>query len=147
MLAFSVPAGAVVALATLVAFVLARGLGGVSTGSARSAAVVSLFVTALAVLVVLVRPLRSWHLALVLAMAGGGVLATSVPLARRVFDLTLPSRALLLDDLVVAVPCAVVVLALLPVVRRRAAVSRRGERRRRADGRSSREHRGPRGAP
>lgn len=110
---FALPAGLGAATATLVTYTIARGPQHAPATMAKTAAAASLFIVAILVLALLARPLRSWRLLLVLAMAGGGVLATAVPLSRRVFAFSIPPTRLLVVVLVVVLPVAGVLMALL----------------------------------
>jgi len=110
---FALPAGLGAAAATLVTYTLARGPQHAPSLMAKTAAAASLFVVAIIVLALLARPLLPWRLFLVLLMAGGGILATAVPMSRRVFAFSIPPTRLLVVVLLVALPVAAVLLALL----------------------------------
>ncbi|MDO9398741.1 MAG: HAD-IC family P-type ATPase, partial [Herbiconiux sp.] len=86
-LSFSVPAGLVAAAAILASFAVLRAW--VPLAEARSLATVTLFLVSLWVLCVLARPLTSWRLGMVAAVAVAFVLAFVVPLARDFFALQL----------------------------------------------------------
>ncbi len=112
---FSLPAGAVAAVATWLVYLYAR--GGSRTGvtsaqlaDARSAATITLLGIGLVVLVVVSRPLRPWKVGLAAAMAAlyGWLLA--VERARDYFELTLPDA-----EVWVASGVAVVVAAMLVI--------------------------------
>jgi cation-transporting ATPase E len=80
---------------------------------AKTAAAASLFIITIVVLALLARPLLPWRLLLVLLMGGGGVLTAVVPLSRRLFAFSIPPTRLLIAVLVVALPVAGLLVALL----------------------------------
>ncbi len=90
-LRFALPTGLVAAVATLVAYVLARAQDDVSLEQARTVAVITLFLVALWVLVILARPLNAWRVALVATMGAAFVGALAIPWVRDYFELVLPS--------------------------------------------------------
>jgi cation-transporting ATPase E len=110
---FALPAGLGAAAAALATYAIARGPQHAPASMARTSAAASLFVIAIVVLALLARPLLPWRLVLVLLMAGGGVLATAVPLSRRVFAFSIPPTRLLVVVLVVVLPIAGILVALL----------------------------------
>jgi len=110
---FAIPAGTGAAVATLAAYSIARWPQHASTPAAKMAATAALFAIAVLVLALLARPLDPWRLALVVTMAGLGVLATVVPLSRRIFAFSIPPLSLLVTVALVVVPVAVVLLVLL----------------------------------
>ena len=89
-LAFTVPAGAVVATVTLLTYLVARGPTHATTAQARTAATLGLVAIGLAVLVLVARPLNRAKAVLVGCMAGGAALTWAVPVSRRVFSLEWP---------------------------------------------------------
>jgi cation-transporting ATPase E len=90
-LRFAVPAGVVAAVTTFVSFQMARSQDGVTPVQARTVAVITLFLVALWVLVILSRPLNAWRIGLILAMAAMFVGALTIPWFADYFDLDLPS--------------------------------------------------------
>lgn len=90
-LRFTIPAGAIAAVSTLTSFLLVKDELG--TDQARTVAVITLFVVALWVLVILCRPFKAWKVALVAGMALAFVATLAVPGLRDYFDLPLPSAA------------------------------------------------------
>jgi cation-transporting ATPase E len=125
---FSLPAGAIAAVATWLVYLYARGGSGreitaSQLADARSAATITLLGIGLVVLVVVSRPLRPWKVGLAAAMAGlyGWLLA--VERARNYFELTLPDAKVwvasavavtVAGTLVVGVPRLVPGLRMLP---------------------------------
>jgi cation-transporting P-type ATPase E len=95
-LRFSIPAGAVTAVAVLLSYAGARALNS-DPDESRVAAVVTVMMVSLAVLVTQARPLRAWKMGLVAAMAGLFVAAFLVPGVSHFFALDdwPPSAALL----------------------------------------------------
>ena len=120
---FALPAGLGAAAGTLATYIVARGPQHAPAPMAKTAAAASLFIIAIVVLALLARPLLPWRLLLVSLMAGGGVVATAVPLSRRVFAFSIPPTHLLVVVLLVALPIAGVLVALLknsrPILRSR----------------------------
>ena len=110
---FALPAGLGAAAATLATYTITRGPQHAPASIAKTTAAASLFIVAILVLALLARPLLPWRLFLVLLMAGGGVLATAVPLSRRVFAFSIPPTRLLLVVLIVVLPVAGILVALL----------------------------------
>jgi cation-transporting ATPase E len=90
-LRFAIPAGFVAAVATLVAYQMARSQDDVTLPEARTIAVVTLFLVALWVLVILSRPLNAWRIGLIVAMAAAFVGALEIPWVADYFELDLPS--------------------------------------------------------
>ncbi len=89
-LRFAIPTGLVAAVATLVAYLIARTRSDISLEQSRTIAVIVLFLVGLWVLVILARPLNAWRLALVAAMGLAFVGALTIPFVRDYFDLVLP---------------------------------------------------------
>ena len=112
-LRFALPAGLGAAAVTLTTYIISRGPLHAPSSTAKTAAAASLFIVAIVVLALLARPLLPWRLVLVLLMAGGGVLATVVPLSRRVFAFSIPPTRLLVVVLVVVLPVVCMLVALL----------------------------------
>ena len=94
-LTFTLPAGAVVAMVTLLTYLVARGPAHATTAQARTAATLALVAIGLAVLVLVARPLNKAKAILVGCMAGGAVLIWSLPVSRRLFSLVWPPTAAL----------------------------------------------------
>lgn len=120
-LLFAIPVGLVSGCATLAAFLVARGLGGVTVAQARTVATWSLLVLGLVVLVLVARPLRPLRVLLVIAMAGGGALVSAVPWFRQLFALLPPTlTAVAWATLVVgvSVPFIFISLAVAPSLAR-----------------------------
>src|SRR6056297_225524 len=86
-LRFSIPAGVVAGTATLVAYEWALHVSDIELDEARTLATVTLLAIGLVVLAVASRPLRSWKLALVLAMGAGYGVTFLVPWLRDYFRL------------------------------------------------------------
>ena len=86
-LRFAVPAGIACAAATFSAYIIARLTPGSSLVADRTTAVITLSATALWVLALVARPYTWWRIALVAAIAGGIVLALTIPVSRTFFDL------------------------------------------------------------
>jgi cation-transporting ATPase E len=112
-LGFALPAGLGAAAATLATYIVTRGPLHAPASMAKTAAAASLFIITIVVLALLARPLLPWRLLLVLLMGGGGVLTAVVPLSRRVFAFSIPPTRLLIAVLVVALPVAGLLVALL----------------------------------
>ncbi|MEP7060432.1 MAG: HAD-IC family P-type ATPase [Actinomycetota bacterium] len=87
---FAVPAGTLAAMATFLAYALAKGEPGVSLAGARTTAVMVLTWIGLLVLSIVAAPLQGWRLALVGAMAGLFVSAIAIPGSRSFFALEVP---------------------------------------------------------
>jgi cation-transporting ATPase E len=95
-LAFTGPAGAAAAAATLGSYALARVLDGVSPEPARTAAMLALLAVSLWVLGIAAGRAR-WRLALVPAMAAFLVPLLAIPQARATFAVQLPPAGVLLQ--------------------------------------------------
>ena len=89
-LTFAVPAGLATAPAVLASYALARAVAGVSTGQARTAALLTLLMVSGWVLILIARPLNAARVALVAGLAGAVAALFAVPFARDVFSLRLP---------------------------------------------------------
>ena len=89
-LRFSIPTGALAAIATFLTYTLATNAAGVTLEQARSAAVMTLTWIGLLVLSIVAAPLTPSRLALVWAMGGLAVLAFWWPAAESFFALELP---------------------------------------------------------
>jgi cation-transporting P-type ATPase E len=86
-LRFSIPAGVIAGSATLAAYEAALHVADLELDQARTLATVTLLAIGLVVLAVASRPLQSWKLGLVAAMAGGYVVVFLVPFLRDYFRL------------------------------------------------------------
>ena len=91
MLRFAIPTGVVAATSTFTAYLIARSQSDVSLEEARTVAVITLFLVALWVLVILARPLNLWRVALIGAMGALFLGALLIPWVRDYFALELPS--------------------------------------------------------
>jgi cation-transporting ATPase E len=98
-LRFAVPTGFVAGVATMTAYLVARRQGDLTIDQQRSVAVMTLFIVALWVLVILARPLNPWRLWMLLGVTGGFVIVLVVPALRDYFDLPVPSDAMTLAAL------------------------------------------------
>jgi cation-transporting ATPase E len=90
-LRFAIPAGLVAAATTFASFQMARSQDDVSAVQARTVAVITLFLVAMWVLVILSRPLNAWRIGLIVAMVALFVGALEIPWFADYFDLELPS--------------------------------------------------------
>jgi cation-transporting ATPase E len=108
-LRFALPAGTIVAIATFVAYWIARDRNNVSLNEARTTATIVLLVVGLAVLALLARPLTRAAIALVASMGAGVGLLFVLPGTRHFYALGLPPARSLVASAVVA---AIGVLAL-----------------------------------
>jgi len=90
-LRFAIPAGVVASATTFASFQMARSQDDVSSAEARTIAVLTLFLVALWVLVILSRPLNLWKTGLIVAMAAAFVGALTIPWVSDYFDLDLPA--------------------------------------------------------
>jgi cation-transporting ATPase E len=91
---FAIPAGALAAIATFLAYALVRDAPGVSLLEARTTAVMVLTWIGLLVLSIIAAPLNRWRLALIWSMAGLFLLALLLPFTETFFALQPP------DDLI-----------------------------------------------
>ena len=89
-LAFAVPAGIATAPAVLASYALARAAAGVSTGQARTAALLTLLAVSGWVLVLIARPLNAARAVLLASLAAAATLLFAVPFTRDLFGLQLP---------------------------------------------------------
>ncbi len=87
---FTVPTGALAAIATFLAYALARDETGVGLTGSRTTAVMVLTWIGLLVLSIVAAPLKGWRMALVWSMAGLFVAALTFPGAKTFFGLELP---------------------------------------------------------
>ncbi len=90
-LRFAIPAGVVAAATTFASFQMARSQDDVSSVQARTIAVITLFLVAMWVLVILSRPLNAWRIGLIAAMVALFVGALEIPWFADYFELELPS--------------------------------------------------------
>ncbi len=89
-LRFAIPTGSLAAIATFVAYTLAKNDPGVTLAQARTTAVMVLTFIGLLVLSILAAPLTRGRMALVWSMAGLFLLILKVPAARTFFALSVP---------------------------------------------------------
>jgi len=89
-LTFAIPAGIAVAPAVLASYALARTVAGVSTGQARTAALLTLLTVSGWVLILIARPLNAARVALIAGLAAAAALLFAIPFARDIFSLHLP---------------------------------------------------------
>jgi cation-transporting P-type ATPase E len=106
-IAFSVPAGVVTAVAVYASYAVARAED-LTVDQARSAATVATMVVGLRVLLLVARPLRPWKIGLAALMGGAFALIMVIPPLRRLFQLDLPAT-MLLQALAIGAAAAVVV--------------------------------------
>ncbi|MGQ4423287.1 HAD-IC family P-type ATPase [Streptomyces violaceoruber] len=88
-LRFAIPAGALAAAATSVAYLIARSVYDDNLDAETSAATLALFLTALWALAVIARPYTWWRVLLVLTMAVGFAVVLVVPYLQEFFQLKL----------------------------------------------------------
>jgi hypothetical protein len=93
---FAVPAGLVAAVATFVAYALARTAADVSPAEAQTTATTALMATSLALLALICLPMTFSRLALVVGMGVGYVLVLAIPVTRRFFALDAPPAIVIL---------------------------------------------------
>jgi cation-transporting ATPase E len=115
--AFSVPAGLITAIAVFIAYAVARAQD-VEADEARTAATVVAMVIGLGVLVIVARPLQPWKLALIATMGGLFALVMAIPSTRRFFQLDIPVENLV-ESILIGVAGAVAVVVVTRVVSRR----------------------------
>jgi magnesium-transporting ATPase (P-type) len=89
-LGFAVPSGTLAAVATFVAYMIARQANYLSSDQRRTVATLVLVTVGLWVLARLMRPLSSWRAVLLAAMIGAFALVLVVPQGRHFFALALP---------------------------------------------------------
>ncbi len=89
-LRFSVPAGALAAVASFFVYEIARRHDEVTLDEARTVATFTLLGVGLVILVVISRPLRPWKIGLAAAMAGSYMIVMVWPFARNYFELDAP---------------------------------------------------------
>jgi cation-transporting ATPase E len=89
-LRFSIPAGILAAIATLIAYAMALDVAEVSQAQARTAAVLTLTWVGFAVLTIVASPLDRWRLALIWSLVAGFVAVLAIPATRTFFALELP---------------------------------------------------------
>jgi cation-transporting ATPase E len=97
-----VPAGTIVAIATFVAYSLARDRQHLSLTDARTTATIVLLAVGMAVLALLARPLTPAAIALVASMTAGVVLLFVLPTTRSFYALGLPPARALVSAAVIA---------------------------------------------
>ena len=89
-LRFSVPAGALAAVASFFVYEIARRHDEVTLDEARTVATFTLLGVGLVILVVISRPLRPWKIGLAAAMGGSYMIVMVWPFARNYFELDAP---------------------------------------------------------
>jgi cation-transporting ATPase E len=89
-LRFTIPAGALAAVATFLGYVLAKNEAGISLAEAQTAATMVLIFIGFLILTVIAAPLTTWRLALVWAMPALFLVVMAVPAAREFFALYPP---------------------------------------------------------
>ncbi|WP_419925990.1 HAD-IC family P-type ATPase [Candidatus Poriferisocius sp.] len=89
-LRFSIPAGALAAVASFFVYEIARRHEEVTLPEARTVATFTLLGVGLVILVVISRPLRPWKIGLAAAMAGSYMVVMVWPWARKFFELDVP---------------------------------------------------------
>ncbi|MEU8382059.1 HAD-IC family P-type ATPase [Streptosporangium sp. NPDC048865] len=117
-LRLAVPAGIVCASAVYLSYWIAQS-GSATLAESRTAAVITLFVAAWWVLVLVARPYVWWRVVLVASMAGLFALALAVPFAREFFALTLGGPAAGLTAAGLGVAAGVVLTGVFMIVRSR----------------------------
>lgn len=117
-LRFTIPAGFIAAAATFGSYALARA-NGVPLEQARTTATIVLLLLGLWVLALLARPITFWRGALLVGMAGGLVLALSIPFARDFFALELPPVDVAVEALAVTATAAFLLEVFWRVTHRR----------------------------
>ena len=106
-LRFAVPAGAVAAVATFVAYALIRGQSAIDLREARTTATLVLFSVGLWVLAILARPATAARRWMVGGLGAAFLVVLTVPALRRFFDFDPPSPAVSLLAIVLVVVAAV----------------------------------------
>ena len=105
-LRFAIPAGSIVAVATFVAYWLARDHDHLTVTYSRTAATIVLLALGLYVLALLARPLTPAALALVVAMTASVSMLFALPTTRRFYALGLPpSRAMISAAVIALIGC------------------------------------------
>ncbi|WP_344921845.1 HAD-IC family P-type ATPase [Streptosporangium oxazolinicum] len=117
-LRLAVPAGIVCAAAVYLSYWIAQS-GSSTLGESRTSAVITLFVAAWWVLVLVARPYVWWRVALVASMAGLFALALAVPFTREFFALTIGGPAAGLTAAGLGVAAGVVLTGVFMIVRSR----------------------------
>ena len=112
-LQFTLPAGIVIASATLLSYVLARGPANATLPEGRTVATLTLVTTGLCVVGLVARPFNTAKGVLVAAMVTAGALLWLVPSGRRVFSLSRPPTISLLVVVAISIVSACVLTALV----------------------------------
>ena len=110
---FTLPAGAVVASATLLSYLLARGPTNATLPQARTVATLTLVLVGLGVVGLVARPFNGAKWLLVAAMVAAGALVWLVPSGRRVFSLSRPPTVSLAATVAISIAAVCVLTALL----------------------------------
>uniref|UniRef100_UPI002024D7A7 HAD-IC family P-type ATPase n=1 Tax=Frankia sp. CiP1_Cm_nod2 TaxID=2897161 RepID=UPI002024D7A7 len=108
----AVPAGAVVAVASFVTYLLVRSGGEGTPEQESTAVVITLVMIATWVLAVVARPYAWWKVLLVAAMAGGFLLCLLLPVGQRVFEFDTSDAGVV----AVAATCGAAGMALVELV-------------------------------
>jgi cation-transporting P-type ATPase E len=95
-LRFSIPVGALAAMATFAGYLVAQGQPDLTVTQARTAATIILLSVGLVVLGRLAQPLTGWRRLLILGMVLAFLVVLATPGLRRFFDLALPSPVMVL---------------------------------------------------
>jgi cation-transporting ATPase E len=106
---FAVPAGLIAGTAALIIYFTALAAQGSNLTESRTAATMTLLGVGLAILVRLTGSLPIWRWALIAAMGVGVVLALTLPITQKFFDLEYPPAAVLQVMLVVVMLASVAV--------------------------------------
>ena len=106
---FAVPAGLIAGTAALIVYFTALAAQGSNLTESRTAATMTLLGVGLAILVRLTGSLPIWRWALIAAMGVGVVLALTLPITQKFFDLEYPPAAVLQVMLVVVLLASVAV--------------------------------------
>jgi cation-transporting ATPase E len=101
-LRFAIPAGTIVAIATFVAYSLARDRNHLSLTESRTTATIVLLAVGLSVLALLARPLTPAAVALVAAMTASVVVLFALPATRDFYALGLPPAGALISAAVIS---------------------------------------------
>jgi len=118
-LAVSVPAGLITAVAVFAAYALARSQE-VRADEARTAGTIVAMIIGLFVLVLVAQPLVAWKIGLIASMGALFVLAMAIPGLRRFFSLYVPA-VVLVEAVAIGVAAGLVVMVIWREARRRLA--------------------------
>jgi len=112
-LQFTLPAGIVVASATLLSYLLARGPANATLPEARTVATLTLVTVGLGIVALVARPFNSAKGVLVAVMVATGALLWLVPSGRRVFSLSRPPTISLVATFAISIVSVCVLSAFL----------------------------------